>query len=72
MCLLRHISPLERLFILKVLSRIQRVMEVKMFCGVFSENTSFKSYGIICHAVASYHADAQFFNGRAFLKDDDG
>ena len=31
--LLSHISPLERLFALKMLSRTQRVMEVKKFVG---------------------------------------
>ena len=33
---------------------------------VSSENTLFKSCGVICHAVASYRADAQFFDDRAF------
>ena len=28
--------------------------------GVFSENALFKSYSVICHAVASYRADVQF------------
>ena len=32
----------------------------------FSENASFQSYGVICHAIASYCADAQFFDDRAF------
>ena len=27
-------------------------------CDIFSENASFESYGIICHAVASYRANA--------------
>ena len=30
-CLLSHISPLEHLFVLKILSRTQRAMEVKKF-----------------------------------------
>ena len=32
-CLLSHISPLERLFILKILSRTQQAMEVQKFVG---------------------------------------
>ena len=36
-CLLSHISPLERLFVLKTLSRTQRATKVKKFVGVFSE-----------------------------------
>ena len=31
--LLSHISPLERLFVLKILSRTQRATEVKKFVG---------------------------------------
>ena len=31
--LLSHISPLERLFVLKILSRTQRATEVKTFVG---------------------------------------
>ena len=34
-CLLSHISPMERLFVLKTLSRTQRVTKVKYFVGVF-------------------------------------
>ena len=33
MCLLSHISPLERLFVLKTLSRTQRATKVKKFVG---------------------------------------
>ena len=32
-CLLSHISPLERLFILKILSRTERATKVKIFVG---------------------------------------
>ena len=32
-CLLSHISPMERLFVLKTLSRTQRAMKVKKFVG---------------------------------------
>ena len=32
-CLLSHISPLERLFVLKILSRSQRAIEVKKIVG---------------------------------------
>ena len=32
-CLLSHISPLERLFVLKTLSRTQRATKVKKFVG---------------------------------------
>ena len=32
-CLLSHISPLERLFVLKILSRTQRATEVKKYVG---------------------------------------
>ena len=32
-CLLSHISPLERLFVLKILSRTQRATKVKKFVG---------------------------------------
>ena len=44
-CLLSHISLLERLFVLKILSRTQRAMYVKIFVG-FSETAPFKSYGV--------------------------
>ena len=33
LCVSSHISPLERLFILKILSRSQRATEVKLFVG---------------------------------------
>ena len=33
MCLLSHISPMERLFVLKTLSRTQRATKVKTFVG---------------------------------------
>ena len=37
-CLLSHMSLLERLmFVLKILSRTQQAMEVKIFVGIFSE-----------------------------------
>ena len=32
-CLLSHISPMERLFVLKTLSRTQRATKVKLFVG---------------------------------------
>ena len=32
-CLLSHISPMERLFVLKTLSRTQRATKVKIFVG---------------------------------------
>ena len=32
-CLLSHISPMERLFVLKTLSRTQRATKVKTFVG---------------------------------------
>ena len=32
-CLLSHISPMERLFVLKTLSRTQRATKVKKFVG---------------------------------------
>ena len=38
-CLLSHISPMERLFVLKPLSRTQRATKVKNFVG-FSEKTA--------------------------------
>ena len=46
-CLLSHISPLELLFAMKILSRIQRatVFEI-IICGVFFETAPFKSYGV--------------------------
>ena len=47
-CLLSHISPLECLFILKILSCTQWATEVKKICGVFFETTPFKSYSLIC------------------------
>ena len=34
-CLLSHISPTERLFVLKTLSRTQRATKVKKFVGIF-------------------------------------
>ena len=36
-CPLRHISTLERLSVLKMLSRTQRATEVKIFVGFFSK-----------------------------------
>ena len=33
-CLLSHISPTERLFVLKMLSRTQQAMKVKIFVGI--------------------------------------
>ena len=30
-------------------------------CGFFSENALSESYGIVCHAVASYRANVHFF-----------
>ena len=45
-CLLSHISLLERLFVLKILSCTQWAMEVQKICGVFFETTPFKSYGV--------------------------
>ena len=56
-CLLSHISPLECVFVLKILSRTQGGNGGQKICGVFPENALFKSYGVTCHAVASYHAD---------------
>ena len=56
-CPLINISPLERLFVLKTISRTEQAMP---------ENASFKSYCIICHAVAYYHADVRFFDDKAF------
>ena len=38
-CLLSHVSPMERLFVLKTLSRTQQATKVKKNCGVFSETT---------------------------------
>ena len=40
-CLLSHISPMERLFVLKMLSCIQRATKI---CGDLPETTAFKSY----------------------------
>ena len=46
-CLLSHISLLEHLFVLKILSRTQRATEVKNFVGFSQfETASFKSYGV--------------------------
>ena len=36
-CLLSHISPTERLFVLKTLSRTQRATKVKKFVGICLE-----------------------------------
>ena len=33
-CLLSHTSPMERLFVLKTMSRIQRATKVKIFVGI--------------------------------------
>ena len=67
-CLLSQISPLERLFVLKILSLSgQRRSKI---CGVFSETAPFKSYGVICLPVTSYEVlqrhSAHLFDGRAF------
>ena len=40
-CLLSHISPIERLFTLKTLSHTQRATKI---CGNLPETTAFKSY----------------------------
>ena len=45
-CLLSHISPMERLFVLKTLSRTQRATKVKKICGDLPETTAFKSYAV--------------------------
>ena len=44
MCLLGHISPMERLFILKLMSRTQRATKVKNFVGICLK--LFKSYAV--------------------------
>ena len=44
-CLLSHISPLERLFVLKILSRTQRTTKIKKFVFFF-QTAPFKSYGV--------------------------
>ena len=54
-CLLSHISLLERLFVLKILSCTQRATEVKI-CGVFFETAPFKSYGVK-HKLKSQYAN---------------
>ena len=41
MCLLSDISPMERLFVLKTLSRTQRATKI---CGDLPETTVFRSY----------------------------
>ena len=61
-CLLSHISPLERLFVLKILSRTQQAMEVKNMWG-FScsvaeiQHSSLKAIRTVGHFPAeSVHA----------------
>ena len=50
-CLLSHISPTERLFVLKTLSRTQRATKVKKFVGI-----AFKSY------AAKHERKSQYAN----------
>ena len=59
-CLLSHISPLECLFVLNILSHTQRPTEVKNLVG-FSETAPFKTYGVICLPVTSYEGTAATF-----------
>ena len=54
-CLLSDISPLEHLFVLKILSRTQRATEVKYFYGVFSETAPLQRYTTSC--VVGYCSD---------------
>ena len=75
--LLSHISPLERLFVLKILSRIQRATEVKN-CEVFSETASLqrsstaplKAICTVSHfPMESVHAHySQYHVKRSFLR----
>ena len=55
-CLLSHISPMERLFVLKTLSRTQRATKVKKIYGDFPETTAFKSY------TAKHERKSQYAN----------
>ena len=59
-CLLSHISPLERLLVLKILSHSTGNRGQKI-CGVFSETAPFKRYGVICLPVTSYEGTAATF-----------
>ena len=53
MCLLSHISPLEHLFVLKILSRSQWATEVQKFVG-FCEGVF---EGEVAAVVADRHPD---------------
>ena len=53
-CLLSHISPLERLFVLKILSRTQQATEVEK-CVDFSETAPLQRYTASC--VVEYCSD---------------
>ena len=55
-CLLSHISPTERLFVLKTLSRTQRATKVKKICGDLPQTTAFKSY------AAKHERKSQYAN----------
>ena len=60
-CLLSHISPTERLFVLKTLSRTQRATKVKKFVHWdLLETTAFKSY------AAKHERKSQYANFQTY------
>ena len=54
-CLLSHISPLDHLFVLKILSYTQRATKVNKICGDFSEIAPLQRYTASC--VVGYCSD---------------
>ena len=69
-CLLSHISPLKRLFVLKLLSRTQRATEVKKYVGFSLKPLPSKVmalFAYLWHPTAILQRySAQLFDGRAF------
>ena len=51
-CVSSHISPLERLFVLKLLSRTQRVTEVKKYIGVSLKLLPWALFAYLRHPTA--------------------
>ena len=65
-----HISPLERLFVLKLLSRTQRATEVKIYVGFSLKPLPSKVMALFAYpwhptAILQRYS-AQLFDGRAF------
>ena len=65
-CLLSHISPLERRFVLKITVTYSAGNGGPKICGISLKMLCSKVM-VSLVTVASYRADEQFFDNRAFL-----